>query len=686
MFKSIDFKALGIIGISTLLLFVNFQFNLFGFTDDFIFKNHERVSESLVVGRLVKAQSDGMWSKSGALGRYAPLSFNTEDIHKQQAERYFSGDSSGSFNIYPSGFGLQGIIYASFGKVLISLGVENPSYRLDYLRGINSLICAFVFALIFYLLYLEFGYASLVFALLFTITSRWMLWFSHNLYWILYTFFLPFTVSFYLFRKYAIAKKLPLLKITVFVTFFLIIRFLCGYEFLTSVMLSVLVPIVYYAVLHGWKLRKTLVACLYLGIGAIGAFLISTLVHIKQLQSSAFGSFSEAFNYYIKNASERTTTSSVKGVAQSKVDSVKSEYAEVVDKYWNSIAIDLDFINGSDNFRHIFFSDLILTLLALSALVFIAEKFSKRIANSRPKLIALLVTTWISILVPLSWFILGKNHSYIHTHINNILWFLPFLLLMAALMGKVIFSLIIDNKKPAGYIIGAFLIVSLLNYSNGYSNDAKELNEITAGEFTTAYDGNFEIYIKDESIYYISKSDSADQYLDKLFFLHLYPLDASKGNPNGFINADFVWKDNELDLDFNPFSSKGNYKVARVDLPKEKFRSFITGQYTKQGRIWQTEVNFKNLKKEKLVPFDLSDNNWIKGISQKDTAFFIENNVLNRNSINTNDTLIFNESGKRKITRIIENDKFLNIFLEGEKLNPETDGYPNEIIIVKTQE
>ena len=58
--------------------------------------------------------------------------------------------------------------------------------------------------------------------------------------------------------------------------------------------------------------------------------------------------------------------------------------------------------------------------------------------RSNPVINALIITTWFSILAPLSWFVLAKSHSYIHTDINIILWHLPFMIFGFALLGYVL--------------------------------------------------------------------------------------------------------------------------------------------------------------------------------------------------------------------------------------------------------
>jgi hypothetical protein len=59
---------------------------------------------------------------------------------------------------------------------------------------------------------------------------------------------------------------------------------------------------------------------------------------------------------------------------------------------------------------------------------------------------ALLAATWFSLLAPLSWFVLFKAHSYIHTQINFILWQMPFTIFGFAFCGLV-FGNFFQTKK-----------------------------------------------------------------------------------------------------------------------------------------------------------------------------------------------------------------------------------------------
>jgi hypothetical protein len=52
-----------------------------------------------------------------------------------------------------------------------------------------------------------------------------------------------------------------------------------------------------------------------------------------------------------------------------------------------------------------------------------------------------------SILAPLSWLIIFKAHSYVHTFMNNIVWQMPFTIYGFAVCGLVIQSLVTRTSK-----------------------------------------------------------------------------------------------------------------------------------------------------------------------------------------------------------------------------------------------
>jgi hypothetical protein len=74
----------------------------------------------------------------------------------------------------------------------------------------------------------------------------------------------------------------------------------------------------------------------------------------------------------------------------------------------------------------------------IATIVLLARKGVSNHCIERSQCIALLVTAWFSILAPLSWYFIFKAHSYVHTHMNFIVWQMPFTFFGFALCGLAI--------------------------------------------------------------------------------------------------------------------------------------------------------------------------------------------------------------------------------------------------------
>lgn len=52
---------------------------------------------------------------------------------------------------------------------------------------------------------------------------------------------------------------------------------------------------------------------------------------------------------------------------------------------------------------------------------------------------------YVMLLAPMSWFVLAKSHSYVHTHMNFVLWYFGFIAIM-------IYMIIIMIKEICNFI------------------------------------------------------------------------------------------------------------------------------------------------------------------------------------------------------------------------------------------
>ena len=441
---------------SFFILFFSFQFNLFHIADNNWFQSYQKNSESLVVGRIVKSRMDGISSESGRLGLYKNIS---RDETEHQYELFINKTKSDQYSSYNSQIGVQGIFFSLLDKVFNIYGVNDNTLRLEVYHGLTSALLAMVLATILLLFYFEIGILPAILLLLSVASSSWLIGIARNLYWVFGLMFLPMLVTFLAFKYQEISGNLN--KHLVYVAVFLAMFFksASGYEFISTIMLATLAPVVYFSIKNNTSFKQTARHALEIGLVALGGVVSAFLVHIIQLVS-VFGSLSEAWSVFFSRISIRTGIGiNLNTVDSVYLDSLTSSRLEV-------------FIMYSLGASTIF----LILFIGVSFLTW--HMFKNSLYKNKEKRIikALLITTWFSFLAPVSWLMLATAHSYIHLQINLVLWDLPFKMFGFALTFYVIF--IILKKKDVvliKFISFGVLLFLLIALSFGsyffYSND-----------------------------------------------------------------------------------------------------------------------------------------------------------------------------------------------------------------------
>jgi hypothetical protein len=542
-----------------ILLFFNFQFNSFNVVDEQWFESFQKDSESLVVGRLIKSRNDGVLSEQGRLGRYQGLPGSKESV---QTKLYNGELDGGRFGAYNSQLGIQGIFFSIFDDVLNSLNIIDIKKRLDFYRGITAGIFALILSLVIMLFYFEIGLGASVMLLLSMSLSQWLTVMARNLYWVMALMYLPFLAVFIIY-KYEEVKRIisfQLLYSLVFIT--ILLKSLSGYEFISTIIIAAVSPIIYFSIKNQWDYLITIKRVLLTVIFGVLGFLTALIMHIWQLHLST-GSIGGAWNLIFERILVRTHAASNTYAGTPYEKSLSSSIYEVFRRYINGDAIELKSVFGSEFFITISFESLIWAYLIATILALAGFKFTKKYYR---QLLALSVATWFSFAAPLSWFFLAKGHSYIHVHINYILWYLPFIIFGFALF---------------------FFVFSLF---------MKEL---------------------------FVRSRISAMFLSGFFLLLLSSAIA-----------------------YDVFNLEDD--VVAID---------------------------------SLTAYDHSDANWKNGVSKSRAGFFVRNTKENRISITDRAVLVFPFSGERTITDVKISKDYINIYVSGNKLSPELDGFPNKIKI-----
>ena len=409
---------------SLILLFCSYQFGIFSVINGPWggFERFQHSSESVVFGKITQSRNEGIFSYQGRLGR---LHFPSGRVNENTSQKLILNQklSGGNYQPYNSNFGLQGVFYSLVDKALTKLNIDFKS-RVFIFHAITSFLLAVVLALIILLFYLELGMPPAIFLLFALAFEQWLVLIGKSLYWSFWFFYIPFLITF-IFHKFDEQNKninFNYFYLSIFITVFF--KSLFGYEFVSTVIIAALTPIVYFSIKNQWKKIQTIKRMLITGIYGVFGFLTAFIAHIVQLYFSA-GSFSESLSIILYRAIARTHGEPHDSKNIHFVDSLSSSVFSVYKIYLKGML-------GETTVLMVVF--IFATIISYTRL-----KVMKKNFNS---LKALTITLWFSFLAPMSWYTLAKGHSFDHNHLNHVLWNLPFNIFGFTLVGLVFYLLV----------------------------------------------------------------------------------------------------------------------------------------------------------------------------------------------------------------------------------------------------
>ena len=306
--------------------------------------------------------------------------------------------------------GLQGYLFSiMYNKLHVSIKVMKIICCI-LLSVILVMICKMIYKKINKLLAIAFYLTFLL--------SPWIAAFSKNLYWVEFTWFLPLLFSLMLINNYDKKKiYVPLIFIS------MLIKCLCGYEFITTIMLSTISFLLIELSNEKSNKKEVIKTIFIVGITCLLAFMTALFVHASLRGNGNI--FTGLESIYKEDIARRTIN--LPGSNQFKdsvyAESIQASIFQTVKKYfsWNT---DIIFgINGK-YFKPI----IIVTIIILIINIFIKKK--KECKKDFYMYLIFLFTT-------LSWFILGKSHSYIHIHMNYVLWYFGFIQICLYIILKI---------------------------------------------------------------------------------------------------------------------------------------------------------------------------------------------------------------------------------------------------------
>lgn len=306
---------------------------------------------------------------------------------------------------YKSQYGLQGKLFRRLARYI------EEEQTVEDLHLLCSLATASVFVLIVFLISQKYNN---VMAGVFLITfwlSPWIVNFARNLYWLEFTWFIPMGLG--LFCCWKIEKRSCRSASYVLIFIAIFVKCLCGYEYISTIMMGMIAfPLVDLALAVANKNKPQIIllfrTIFIMGIISICAFMAAICVHAS-LRGG--GDVISGIKFILEqDVLRRTGGGDMNDFDTIYWASFNASVWETIKKYFHFSTEIITGITGN-----------LFPLLCIVPLcIFTYEYYTKKL---NIELIAMYLIFFFS---SISWFCLAKGHSYIHTHMNYVLWYFGF--------------------------------------------------------------------------------------------------------------------------------------------------------------------------------------------------------------------------------------------------------------------
>lgn len=308
---------------------------------------------------------------------------------------------------YKSQFGLQGRAYRLLARVM--------GLKKDYsvLNALNALLTAAVLAALVMLLAKKYGRLFALVSYAVFLLSPWIVNFGNNLYWVEFTWFLPMLAGLVLTMRVDSRRCRVACYAAAFAA--ILLKCLCGYEYVSSVMMGLIAfPAVEFissaASRDEGRARKLLSSTFALGMAALSGFVLAILIHGFVLGD---GDLAEGVRWILADKAVSRTSGGDLNLYwddPTLTNAISASHWETICKYFHFNTEVVAGVTGN------LFPALCIVPLILFAIDFARGRLDARVAAMYA----------IFFFVPVSWYFLAKPHSFIHTHMNFVLWYMGF--------------------------------------------------------------------------------------------------------------------------------------------------------------------------------------------------------------------------------------------------------------------
>lgn len=364
---------------------------------------------------------------------------------------------------YASQYGLQ-------ARIITALAPNDSAKLPVYFKKVNvvlSAAMAALMALVALRVRKLFGFVTAaVFATLVAF-SPWVVGYAQNMYWIEPLMFAPFAFAFLSYSYCKSSKKMWLFYLGE--TILLFLKLLGGYEYISTIAISVFVPIIFFELVNNkqkviklWK--HAVMTCIVVVVAFVGAYATNFM---------ALSDYYHSSDTALKMINERASERGLSGIRKMRAHAIGNlktllpESYTFADRFINMEELAKD--KGS-TYQYLAINagnyvllpalslplslkgmvgEIVQSVLVWVLVGYLVLFYLKRRHPSFKYYRSFLWSLHISLAGALSWLILMPGHALPHAHINGIVFYMPLLLFVYMIVGLYVGNMVKKWRKHA---------------------------------------------------------------------------------------------------------------------------------------------------------------------------------------------------------------------------------------------
>jgi hypothetical protein len=459
-----------------------------------------------------------------------------------------------------------------------------------------------------------------------------------NLCWFTGSFLLPIPFGMLLADEDDGKRKRVLLGL-LFLAF--LVRFLSGYEFTSTIILAAAVGCLLTVKERPDQFRHVVRNASWVVAVGVMAFIAAAIAHAAK---------EGGFTVFAQKAANRMI-----GEAASLQDQL------ILGKF-EPIGAVIWLYFGGNSFTLIKSFGFLLAFIAFYAvLILLDERFNWFYGAGRRKLQVLALAVLASFTAPLSWFVLGKGHSFDHLPYDLIMWYVPTIPLGFAMLGVAIVSFVEYLKLKRGDALQSLMVASipLLLVGTAIAIRLVDKRIETAGTWVIIEHANAAPIFESPSL-------GIEFRMSNEWFTLRYPCSARP--PFRIFQIEAEQDGKTVDYDFEVsrnqvLSSKGICVAAQAKSDRPITRIHF-GELSNVGQVWQRDATISL--PDTFKPDALSNEDWDRGVKRNSAAqLLLDTGNFGRMLIKTGDQVLISSTDRRTITSISSSGGLTVVTLDG---------------------